>query len=279
MNRKISIVLIVSFFSVFPAFADDLQNPDIKIPVFKSVSYFAVAVPGEDDAAIPEGISNNKFYLESLRLNRVAMDMYEVGDYDASSGFAEEAIRYAQLSDEYVSTQLIAEAKRLIAWADNNNIKTKFPNNYSEGVNQYEIAVAAHSNEVWNDAIVAAINAIEIFAAFESTGKPVVTTVAASSATGLPRQYTVRTWRVERDCLWTIAGYPWVYGDPWKWRELYDANKDKMPEPANPDLIVPGMVLNIPNLPGENRQGMWNPNSSGSTGKPTGRDPVLRVRN
>lgn len=261
MSRKISIVLIVSIVTMFSVFADDSLSLDIKIPVFNFTSYFAAAVPGEE--VIPEGISNNKFYLESLRLTKLAMDMYEIGDYDASSGFAEEAIRYAQLSDQYVSTQLIAEAKRLIAWADKNNIKTKFPNNYNEGVSQYDIAVASHSNEEWNDAIIAAINAIEIFAAFESTGKPATTTtttnVAASSRTGLPKQYTVRTWRVEKDCLWTIAGYPWVYGDPWKWRELYNANKDKMPEPANPDLINPGMVLDIPSIQGETRQGMWRP--------------------
>jgi len=259
MSRKISIVLFVFLFAALSVFADDSYNMDIKIPVFKSVSFYAVAVPGEDEAAIPEGISNNKFYLESLRLTKLAMDMYEIGDYDASSGFAEEAIRYAQLSDELVSTQLIAEAKRLIAWADKNNIRAKFPNNYKEGIEQYEIAVASHSNEVWNESIAAAIKSIEIFAAFESTGKPAITTTTVASRTGLARQYTVRTWRVERDCLWTIAGYPWVYGDPWKWRELYNANKDKMPEPANPDLVLPGMVLDIPSIQGETRQGMYRP--------------------
>ncbi|MCL2196558.1 MAG: LysM peptidoglycan-binding domain-containing protein [Treponema sp.] len=259
MSRKITIVLFISIFFTVSAFAHDVPEIDIKIPVFKPAAYFAVAV-GEDEAAIPDGIANNKFYLESLKYNRLAMEMYEIGDYDASAGFAQDAIRYAELSDEFVADQLITEAKRLIAWADKNNIAARFPNNYNEGVNQYEIAVASQSNEEWNDAITAAIRAIEIFAAFES-GRPITTTttVAASSSRGLARQYTVRTWRVERDCLWTIAGYPWVYNDPWKWKVLYDANKDKMPEPANPDLIEPGMVLEIPSIQGESRQGMWRP--------------------
>jgi len=192
------------------------------------------------------------------------LETFEYGDYDASAGFAQEAIRYAELSDEYVSVQLLAEAKRLLAWADKNNIAAKFPNNYSEGKTQYENAVDAHANENWNESIGAAIKSIEIFAAFESGGKPPAVTAPAASkpaASGsLAKQYTVRTWRVERDCLWTIAGYPWVYGDPWKWKELYDANKDKMPEPANPNLIEPGMVLDIPSIKGETRQGMWTPN-------------------
>jgi hypothetical protein len=73
----------------------------------------------------------------------------------------------------------------------------------------------------------------------------------------LPAQYTVRTWQGERDCLWNIAGYSWVYGDSSKWRLLYDANKSKMPEAENPDLIEPGMVLDIPSIKDETRYGVW----------------------
>jgi HEPN domain-containing protein len=257
MSRKILFVLFVSLFFTVSAFAQyDLPELDIKIPFYKSVNYFAVTIDGEDDSTIPSSISQNEYYLRSLELTKLALETYEYGDYDASTGFAQEAIRYAELSDEYVSVQLIAEAKRLLAWADKNNIAARFPNNYREGKEQYENAVDAHANENWNESIDSAMKSIEIFAAFES-GRPVTTTATTTASGTLPRQYTVRTWRVERDCLWTIAGYPWVYGDPWKWRELYNANKDKMPEPANPDLIVPDMVLDIPSIKGETRQGMW----------------------
>jgi nucleoid-associated protein YgaU len=74
----------------------------------------------------------------------------------------------------------------------------------------------------------------------------------------LPAQYTVRSWSVYRDCFWNIAGRPWVYGDSRKWRILYDANRTKLPEPGNPDLILPGMILDIPSIQGETRRGMWN---------------------
>jgi nucleoid-associated protein YgaU len=73
----------------------------------------------------------------------------------------------------------------------------------------------------------------------------------------LPAQYTVRPWNTFRDCLWNIAGRPWIYGDPTQWRLLYNANKSKMPNPDNPDLIEPGMVLDIPSIKGEERQGLW----------------------
>jgi nucleoid-associated protein YgaU len=40
---------------------------------------------------------------------------------------------------------------------------------------------------------------------------------------------------------------------------LYEANKDKIPDPNNPHLIRPGTVLDIPSLHGEVRSGMWDP--------------------
>ena len=253
MNRKFACVLLISLFSAVSVFAQfDLPELGLEMPQFNSVSYFAAAVTDEEDPAIINSIRNNEFYLESVRLTKLAQDTYEFGDYDASAGFAEEAIRYAQLSDEYVADQLIGEAGRLLSWADSNNIASLHPNDYNEGKNYYEASVAAHSNEEWDEAIAKATNAIIIFAAFETGG----------SVAPLPRQYTVRTWAAVRDCLWNIAGYSWVYGESGKWRVLYDANKSKLPDPSNPNLIEPGTVLEIPSISGEIRQGIWDSNKT-----------------
>jgi len=202
----------------------------------------------EEDSGIPQSIRDNEFYLESVRNTKLAQDTFEFGDYDASAGFAEEAIRYALLSDEYVADQLIVEAERLLDWADNNNIPALFPNDYNESKNYYEASISARSEEEWLEASDAAIKAIEILSALESNKTP-----------SLPSQYTVRTWTSVRDCLWNIAGYSWVYGEPRRWRELYNANKSRLPNPDNPDLIEPGMVLDIPSIRGEERRGMWEP--------------------
>lgn len=43
------------------------------------------------------------------------------------------------------------------------------------------------------------------------------------------------------DSLSTIAQQ--VYGSIRRWRNIYDANRDAI---ANPDLIEPGTVLNLP---------------------------------
>lgn len=230
--------------------------------VFVVLSILLITVPAfgvvsDEETYVPEGLRNNHYFLESLRLNRLAMETFEFGDYDTSAGFAQEAIRFAELSDEYVSVQLIAETRRLLAWADSNNLAIRFPNEYAEGNTYYEYSVIAHDEEDWAGSISSATRAIGILSRMEVevTGVEVV-----DRRIPLPAQFTVRTWTGERDALWNIAAIPGVFGDPWQWRRLFEANSSRMPEPNNPDLIHPGFVLDIPSIRGEIRQGMWDPN-------------------
>jgi len=44
------------------------------------------------------------------------------------------------------------------------------------------------------------------------------------------------------DCLWTIAARKDVFGDPWKWPLLLDANRSRI---VDPDLIQPGWALTV----------------------------------
>ncbi len=54
-----------------------------------------------------------------------------------------------------------------------------------------------------------------------------------------PTTHTV----VKGECLWFIAGYDRIYGNPLRWPLIYKANKDRI---KNPDLIYPGQVFTIP---------------------------------
>jgi nucleoid-associated protein YgaU len=76
----------------------------------------------------------------------------------------------------------------------------------------------------------------------------------------LPATYTVKVWDSFGDCFWNIAGYSWVYNDPHRWQVLYEANRAKLPNPNNPNLIEPGTVLEIPSIKGETRRGEWDSN-------------------
>ncbi len=73
-------------------------------------------------------------------------------------------------------------------------------------------------------------------------------------------EYTVRLIPERRDCLYRIAEYDEIYGDPTQWPQIYRANKSLIdgsydrylknveePKYSRPqDLIFPGQVLDIP---------------------------------
>ncbi len=50
-------------------------------------------------------------------------------------------------------------------------------------------------------------------------------------------------WVEKGEFLYKIAGYANVYGDPFKWQKIYEANKDVIDDP---NMIYPFMVLTIP---------------------------------
>lgn len=239
---------------------------------------------------VPESIRNNQYYRESLRLTNLAKLAYNEGDYDTSSNYAAEAVRYAQLSDEYVALRLkmkeandaIAAAKTRLDWASSVNAARRYPREFGEATNYYNASLNLRKAEDWDGAIEAAYRVIGALAyvkeeevIVEQPVEPVVESPVIEPPVVepplviqepapqepepvlLPSQYTVRPWSTFRDCLWNIAGRPWIYGDPTQWRLLYNANKSKMPNPNNPDLIEPGMVLDIPSIRGEERKGLW----------------------
>ncbi len=54
-----------------------------------------------------------------------------------------------------------------------------------------------------------------------------------------PNEYFVQ----KGEFLYKIAGYTSIYGNPFKWQKIYEANKDVI---SDPNLIFPHMVLKIP---------------------------------
>nr|WP_281054609.1 LysM peptidoglycan-binding domain-containing protein [Treponema primitia] len=77
------------------------------------------------------------------------------------------------------------------------------------------------------------------------------TPAASPEENQFPAFYVVK----RRDTLANIARLPFVYAEGAQWPVLYEANKSTLPEPDNPNLIVPGLVLRIPPIRGETREG------------------------
>ena len=212
------------------------------------------------DEEIPTSIRNNKYFVESVRLTILAQQAYDEGDFDASSEYSREAVRFAALSDEFVRLQLkiretddaIAAARERLDYAASVNAATRFPGEYNRAQAAFGEARSHRAAERWDPAIDAAKRVLVALAYIGGEQPPV-------GPVQLPAQYTVRTWVSYKDCLWNIAGQPWAYNNPWQWKRLYEANKAKLPKADNPDLIEPGMVLDIPSIKGEARQGMYDP--------------------
>ncbi|MDR1253040.1 MAG: LysM peptidoglycan-binding domain-containing protein [Treponema sp.] len=275
MSRHITVVLsVILLIGIQPLFAQyEPGEPESQDSFLFSPVPLAAAASTDEKPIIPGYIRNNRYYLESLRLTKLAQDTYEYGDYDLSTEYANEAIRYAELSDEYVSLQLkikeandtISAAKQRLDWTVSSGAAGYYPVEYGEARQYYEDSLAARSAEEWDEAIAAARQVINILAYIQVPVAEAQPENADSADTGgqaplqvfLPAQYTVKPWASSRDCLWNIAGRPWAYGDPNEWRLLYNANRAKLPDPNNPNLILPGMVLDIPSIRGEERQGMW----------------------
>jgi hypothetical protein len=238
---------------------DFINNPSME---FLPLAYLAQAA--QSDVVIPADLRNNRYYLESVRLTNLAYAAYDEGDYDSSAQFAREAIHYAELSDEYVRLQLkireaddaIAAAQARLNWASSSSVNAvgRFPSEYNTAQTAFNEARNFRSAENWDEAIAAAYRVINALAYVTDTSGA---TQPGPDVYNLPAQYTVLPWAISKDCLWNIAGRAWVYNDPTQWRLLYTANRARLPQPDNPDLIHPGMVLDIPSIGGEIREGMY----------------------
>ncbi|MDR2766828.1 MAG: LysM peptidoglycan-binding domain-containing protein [Treponema sp.] len=207
---------------------------------------------------LPKNLLDNEYYRESVRLTKLAQETYDYGDYDLAREYAEEAQKYARLSDEYIALQLkiaaaddaIETAGQRINWALSVKADRRYPREFAVAAASRDNAVSYRDAEDWDAAILAARQAMEALALVE--GIPGIL---------LPAQYQVRPWAVSRDCFWNIAGRNWAYGDNRLWPHLYDANRTKLTDPNNPDIIHPGITLDIPSIKGEEREGLWDENT------------------
>jgi len=208
--------------------------------------------PMEVEENLPAGVLNNPYYKESLRYKALAEEAFEYGDYDAAATYAAEALKNAQLSDEYIALQLtiksakdaLASAKTRLEWATGIGADKTYPKQYASAQAYYDEAETALNEDRWQDSLDASKKVIDSLASVQQLAP-------------LPSRYTVRPWAQTKDCFWNISAYTFVYNDPTKWRVLYEKNKAKLRQPDNPNLIHPGLVLEIPSLYGEVRDGMW----------------------
>ncbi|MDR2468221.1 MAG: LysM peptidoglycan-binding domain-containing protein [Spirochaetaceae bacterium] len=215
-------------------------------------------------------LRNNEYFQECLKQRSLARYALEEGEYDKSAWHSSEAERFAKLSDEYISRRLLlmrvsreiqAAADRL-AWARACEAETYFPTQLKNAEVHYSIALDLRTD---NDLAGALENALAVQRDLAAVAEPPKRDtkgemIIPEDLPKKPNQYTVRPWDRFGDCFWNIAAR--FYGNPRLWPALYEANKQKLPDIDNPNLIDVGTVIEIPEIGTEKRTGMYD------TGKP-----------
>ncbi|MFO8064900.1 MAG: LysM peptidoglycan-binding domain-containing protein [Spirochaetota bacterium] len=204
-------------------------------------------------------LTDNPYYEEAQELRRQAEQAIEDGDYEESVELSEEAQELTQQAREWAQRQLLRyqanswtnRAQERLQEAKDWDAEEHFPDEFENAGEFYDEAESLFSDEEYEESIQASRNVI---AALEDIRR-----VEKTQEDLKPRYYEVRLIPDRRDCFWRIAEYEFIYDDPWEWRRIYEANKDKLPDPDNPDLILPGTRLRIPSMEGEQRSGTYEP--------------------
>lgn len=196
-------------------------------------------------------------YTEAESLYKQAEEAYAAGDYTGAKTYAEQSQAKSALAQAYVNEQLAKgdadearkAAQERIAYVESIRGKENFPLAYEAGVNYYNESTTAYD--------------AKDYASSKTLAEQVLTALAdVQEMTPLPKFYIVRPWAETKDCFWNISGRPYVYNNPFLWENLYEVNKGKLPQKNNPNLILPGMVMEIPSLTGEYRDGYWSPSET-----------------
>ncbi len=206
-------------------------------------------------SAAGQSLLDNPDYKKAIELQQMAEEAHQGGDYDKAYEYAEEAKIYLAKSDVYVAMMLLRykakswkkQAADRIFNAKAGGAETAYPEKFTKAISDFEIAKYAFDSEEYEKSIEYSKSAYFILEGVIGTTAP------------LPGYYTVRLIPEDRDCFSKIAAYEFIYNDTWKWKVLYEANKNKIVDPDNPHLIHPGQVFIIPSIRGEKREGYYHP--------------------
>jgi hypothetical protein len=215
--------------------------------LFTSVLLFSVIM-----SVFAVSYTNNTYQKLANEYAKKAEMALDAGHYEESVEYSKLAEENAILSREYTEMMLarkdaednIKLAKNKLAWAEKVDAPNIFPMAYSAGKENIENADASFGEEDYPKASDFAKQALAALDGIVET-------------TPLPEFYIVRPWAETKDCYWNISGRHYVYNNPLLWENLYQANKDKMPKPEDPNLIHPGMKMKIPSITGEYRKGTY----------------------
>ncbi|HTZ51228.1 MAG TPA: hypothetical protein VMF68_06200 [Spirochaetia bacterium] len=212
-----------------------------------------------------QSLLDNQYYHKAQDLLKQSQSAFDQGDYDtardlanqAKDQFAQSEAYIAELTQFYRANGYLSMAKDRVAYAKSVDADVHYKDAYRKAVTDVGAAKTSLDGKDYQKSVDYSKDAIALLKDVAPPPKPVQ--AVEPGPVQLPQYYTVRLIESARDCFWRIAAYPFVYNDPWKWRLLYNANKDVLENPRNPDLIEVGMRFIIPQLGNEQRSGDYDP--------------------
>lgn len=197
---------------------------------------------------------NNTYQKLADEYTKKAQIAFDNGAYDDAVEYSRKAAENAALSKAYIDMMMargdadsqMKMAQNKLNWAESIHADKTFPMAYTAAKEAYALAQSSFEKEDWA-------------AALDYAKQSIAALDGVYEVTPLPEFYIVRPWAETKDCYWNISGRPYVYNNPLLWENLYQANKTKMPKPNDPNLIMPGMKMQIPSLTGEYREGVYSP--------------------
>ncbi|MCQ2591265.1 MAG: hypothetical protein MJ188_00650 [Treponema sp.] len=197
---------------------------------------------------------NNTYQKLADEYAKKAEAALDAGEYETAMEYSLKAEENAALSKAFIEMMMVRGdadsylkmAKNKFSWAESVNAAINYPMAYSAAKENLQNAQTAFDSEDYEKTEEYAKLVMDCLDGVEET-------------VPLPEYYIVRPWAESKDCYWNIAGRSFVYNNPWLWENLYQANKNDMVKPENPNLIKPGMKMKIPSITGEYRTGTYNP--------------------
>jgi nucleoid-associated protein YgaU len=222
---------------------NDADQVAVEEPAEDGADQVAAEEPAENDAdqvAAEEPVEGDA--------DQVAVEEPVEGEADQVA--ADKAVE--ETVDQPTAETAINEARTQLTWAKQVDSQKWYPEELEQANKYYESAVTAYDASDWNTAYKAASQALSNLA---QIAEP-----PASEMPAAPAQYVIRPWDEFGNCFWNIAKF--FYGDPRQWPVIYRANKDKLPDSNNPNLVKVGTVIDLPQIGSEIRSGVWDSGKS-----------------
>lgn len=201
--------------------------------------------------------ANNTYQKLADEYTKKAQVAFDAGEYDLSVDYAKKAQENAALSAQFIAgmrpkadaEEELKKAQDKVDWAKSIEADKNYPVAYSAATQALQAGKDAFAKE---DYVAAADYARQSQQALSEVGE----------TNPLPQYYIVRPWAQSKDCFWNISGRSYIYNNPRLWENLYQANKQKLPNANDPNLLLPSTKLEIPSITGEHREGVYDPNKS-----------------